>query len=114
MTTRKPMTAKRKLEIFQAAQGVCHWCHAKIGVGERWDADHITPLAHGGTEDPSNLAPIHVHCHKEKTRQDVANISRAVRLEQKHLGARKPKGTMPGSKNSKFKRRMDGTVDARQ
>jgi hypothetical protein len=37
-------------------------------------------------------------------------IAKVKRVHQKHIGATRPKGTMPGSKNSKWKRKMDGTV----
>jgi hypothetical protein len=37
-------------------------------------------------------------------------IAKVKRVHQKHIGAKRPKGIIPGSKNSKWKRKMDGTV----
>jgi 5-methylcytosine-specific restriction protein A len=34
------------------------------------DIDHITPLAHGGEDVPSNVQPLCKPCHKAKTRLD--------------------------------------------
>ena len=37
--------------------------------------------------------------------------AKSNRIRARHLGAHKPRQVMPGSKASKFKRKMDGTVD---
>ena len=31
------------------------------------EVDHVVPLAKGGTDDPSNLASMNIHCHALKT-----------------------------------------------
>jgi hypothetical protein len=48
-----------------------------------------------------------VNCHGEKTTGDVSRIAAAKRQERKHIGARKP-ATMPGSRNSKWKKTLSG------
>jgi DNA-directed RNA polymerase subunit N (RpoN/RPB10) len=52
-------------------------------------------------------------CHRGeggKTAQDVADIARAKRREQRHLGIRK-RSTMPGSRDSRWKKTFNhGTV----
>ncbi len=111
--TRRTMTAKRRAEVFASASGVCHICQGKIAVGEAWQVEHVIPLALGGDDDGDNLQPAHTKCHRAKTSLDVTQIARAKRLHERHTGARIRKGTMPGSRASKFKRRMDGTVEIR-
>ncbi|MFS2326650.1 HNH endonuclease [Brucella sp. H1_1004] len=48
-------------------------------------------------------------CHKEKTRQDVAVISEAKRREEKHLGIKRPKGTIKSAGFPKFEK--SGHID---
>lgn len=39
--------------------------------------DHVIPLARGGTDDPSNLRPAHMHpCNRAKSDRDIAPIVR--------------------------------------
>lgn len=90
--TRRPLTPLRKLKLFEGAQGKCHLCDLKIQVGERWEVEHVIPLAMGGADDESNMRPAHVDCHKEKTRDDRRNLAKVDRLRAKHLGAWKPSG----------------------
>ena len=111
--TRRTITAKERLAIFEAASGVCHICGGKITVGEAWEIEHVIPLAMGGDDRGPNLQPAHSKCHRAKTSGDVTAIARAKRLHERHTGARPRKGTMPGSRASKFKRRMDGTIEVR-
>ncbi|ACS41631.1 HNH endonuclease [Methylorubrum extorquens] len=87
---RKRRSAKSRLRIFLAHDGVCHICKGKIGVGEAWDLDHITPIAMGGEDEEANLAPAHRKtCHGAKTaQQDVPMIAKAKRREALHLGAK--------------------------
>ena len=70
--------ATLKAKVMVAHGGRCHVCGHDGGLLE---VDHIINVARGGTNDPSNLAPIHGtaygtnpcptcgrHCHQEKTR----------------------------------------------
>lgn len=91
----------------------CHICNGKYGVilpaKEDWEAEHCIPRAWDGTD----IRPAHPHCHKEKTRTDVTAIAKGKRVTDRHFGIRRAGGTMPGSKRSKWKKRMDGTVEER-
>lgn len=108
---RKGMTASQRLRFFEEHKGICHICERKIQPGEPWDRDHVIPLELEGLDEPSNWRPAHDACHAKKTRQDIKNIRKAQRVKQKHYGiektSRKP---MPGSRRSKWKRKMDGTT----
>lgn len=110
MTARRSLSPTRRLAIFLAADGLCHLCGQRIKPGERWDVEHPIPLAMGGADDESNMAPAHAKCHAPKTAQDAGDIARAKRREIVHLGARISRNPMPGSKLSKWKRKMNGEV----
>lgn len=110
--TRRRMNTTRRARIFQAANGICHLCGQQIdGTRERWDADHVIPLEISGDDGDDNLRPAHERCHREKTsKEDVPTIAKCKRVAAKHSGAHKSKSTLPGSKGSKWKRKIDGTV----
>lgn len=94
----------------------CYRCPTLVGpsLGE-WEADHLIPIADGGGDglDGENLYPCCIPCHREKTKADVKWIAKGKRVRDKHLGLRQSKRPMPGSKRSRFRKRMDGTVEER-
>lgn len=109
---KRRMSTTRRARIFSAHGGVCHICGQTIdGTREAWDADHIIPLEISGDDTDENLRPAHRACHSRKTAtEDAPTIAKAKRVHAKHTGAFKPKSTIPGSRGSKWKRRLDGTV----
>ena len=105
------MSTSRRARIFEASGGICHICGQAIdGTRERWDVEHIVPYALTRDDSEKNLAPAHVSCHAGKTKKDVAQIAKAKRIAAKHQGAWKPQSTIPGSKGSAWKRKLDGTT----
>lgn len=97
-------------------------CEGLLSSGERCGAvltrgkyhfDHIIPAALGGNNDLCNCAVLCIPCHKDKTeRRDVPIIAKAKRVSDRHLGIRK-KSQFPGSRDSKWKKKLDGSVIAR-
>lgn len=117
MTTRRHIGPRERLEIFTRAGGTCHICGGRIdGTRDRWDVEHVIPLALGGNEDKGsdNLQPAHAKCHARKTPEDAGRIAKAKRVEARHRGAKKPRSIIPGSKASRWKRRLDGTIERRE
>ncbi|RMD90729.1 MAG: HNH endonuclease [Alphaproteobacteria bacterium] len=108
---RRSMSRTRRLRIFEAASGICHICGQRIdGTREPWEVEHIVPIQLGGEDEDANCAPAHVACHRAKTREDVARIAKAKRVRAKHLGAHRPRATLPGSRASRWKRKISGEV----
>lgn len=70
--------------IFDDAKGCCHICEQPI-VGKKWSLDHVTALVNGGENRQSNLKPVHIACHAEKTAKDVAEKAKMARKRQAHL-----------------------------
>lgn len=99
---------------FIRDKGCCRKCGRKINAGDTWETDHIVAVINGGANAESNLQTLCGWCHRGKTGEDVAEKAKAARKFQKHYGIKKRKGPpMPGSRDSRFKRRMDGTVERR-
>ena len=114
MTARKKLTPTARARIFLAHGGVCAICTRKIAPGEDYDLDHVLPLALGGADEASNLVPVHVDCHRGKggkTASDIGRIRKADRNAKKHV--LKKKSRMAGSRDSKWKKLMNGEVVAR-
>ncbi|MGN6099852.1 MAG: HNH endonuclease [Devosia sp.] len=102
-----------RLRIFRDHEGRCHISGRKSGPADAWDVEHVIPLSMGGEHRESNLAPALRDKHKEKTRVEAKARARGDAAAKRHLGLTKPKHPMPGSRNSKWRRRMDGTVERR-
>jgi 5-methylcytosine-specific restriction enzyme A len=58
---------RRARRVLDRYLGWCHLC-GKPGATE---VDHVVPLAEGGPDDETNLAPIHDHCHRAKTQAEA-------------------------------------------
>lgn len=108
--TRRRLSSKQRLEIFESHKGICHLCNTKITVADKWDLDHVIPLALGGEDTAANLSPAHDVCHRDKTAiTDVPAIAKGERIRAKHTGAWRSRRPMVGSKSSGWKKKMDGT-----
>jgi 5-methylcytosine-specific restriction protein A len=116
MTDKRPSSTKLRREVFDANRKTdetgrvymeCHICHGRIWPGaERWDAEHVIPHANGGKE----VLPAHEKCHAVKTRNDVSEIAKGKRVSERHFGIKQAGGAMPGSRRSKWKKKMNGEV----
>lgn len=106
------MSTTRRARIFAAHDGICHICGERIdGTRERWDADHIIALEISRDDSDDNLAPAHEVCHRSKTStQDIPQIAKAKRVGAKHNGSFRPRSEIPGSRSSRWKRKIDGTT----
>lgn len=108
---RRYLTQKKRAELVLAQGGRCSICGRKLKPGHI-EFDHIQALIHGGDNEPDNWRALCADpCHRNKTRADVQAKAKVDRLA---LGGRQRKGPpIAGSRNSRFKRRIDGTVVAR-
>ena len=104
MTERGHISRTRRLALFRDQHGRCHLCSGFIKATERWELEHVIPLAMGGADDETNWALAHTKCHKSKTVRDLLELGRAKRREAKHLGAKRSRKEIPGW------RRFDGTT----
>lgn len=58
---------------------------------KKWEIDHVRADALLGEPTFENSRLLCTVCHRSKTNNDIAIISKAKRTEAKHLGAVKPK-----------------------
>lgn len=111
---RKPLTALQRAKLFAERGGICGGCKQRIKAGDPWIDEHVIALALGGTNDWSNRELRCGDCAKEKTKEDLKRVAKAKRVYAKHVGAKKSKRPMQGSKASGLRKRMDGTVERRK
>lgn len=112
VTPRRPLTPAQKLKMFLANDGICCLCGHKIdGVKQAWD-EHVDPLWLNGTNDLANRKPAHEVCARGKTAAEAHDRAKDRSVSAKHFGAKK-RPTMAGSRGSKWKKKMNGTVERR-
>ena len=110
MMTRVRLSPRDREKCFDDNKGICFLCGLQIGHGDRMEIHHVIELRAGGLDVPGNRKPTHARCHRRYTAEVSApTIAKVRRTRQKHIGAVK-EATMPGSRNSRFKKRMDGTT----
>jgi 5-methylcytosine-specific restriction enzyme A len=89
--TRKSISKKQRIEIFERFGGYCHICNLQITAGQEWDVSHEIPLAMGGADEGDNLKPAHRKCHRQFTSEvDAPRIAKTNRMRAKHIGAKPP------------------------
>jgi 5-methylcytosine-specific restriction protein A len=104
-----PIPPRVRLRTFERAGGRCAACERKIGPADTWQCDHVVALVNGGANAEANLQVLCGWCHRAKTADDVAEKSRSARIRARHLGVRSGP-VMPGSRRSKFKKKLSGEV----
>lgn len=121
MVDRKEIPDSVKAEVFQRAGGlngvICEKCRLPL-MGKAFQYDH--QIEEWEQVLPKNLRlPIvaadvkllgQACCHGPKTAKKTKERAHGKRLVKKAAKITKPKSTMVGSRNSKWKRKMDGTV----
>lgn len=113
---RREFTKETRRDALERAEMLCE---GLLSSGERCCAnlkhkpfhfDHIVPAAIGGDNALQNCQVLCVPCHKSKTGgRDIKIIRKAVRGNDKYRGIRK-RSRFPGSRDSKFKRKVSGDV----
>lgn len=108
--TRRPLTQSQQLALWKEyGQVVCAHCGDTV---DDWNMnwDHWLALVDGGSHDVSNLRPICLPCHKEKSAREHKNNAKAKRVAKKHTNPLPP-GTIKSRGFDKTRcRKMDGRV----
>ncbi len=85
-------------------------CNMPLSHGVEFD--HVNLKANSKDHSLENCAAVCKACHSWKTRhRDTPVAAKTVRQQDKHNGIRKRSSRpLPGSKRSRFKKKMDGSV----
>lgn len=114
-TQRSRLSLRVRLAIWERAKGICVLCDRRIdGVRERWIIEHIRALELGGLDEPDNMGPAHETCAAAKTRNHHHRAAKAKRQKIRHLGAARTKNPLPCGRQSRWKKKIDGTIVPRK
>ena len=116
--SRREFSVSVKKAAWARAAGICECgCdqpftdHPK----ERPHYDHILPDALGGEPTLENCKVIRVCCHLVKTgTYDMPKIAKARRGENDRRNIKAKSRKIAGSKDTPFKKKLDGTVERRE
>lgn len=113
---RPPMSPARRRYLFQLHGGVCCRCEEQIDpVRDRWEVGHFIPWEISRDNSEGNLKPEHYDCHRRWTREhDQTLIAKVHRQEDMYFGVKRSANPVPGSKDTPFRKRMNGTVEYRR
>ncbi len=106
---RVAFSPKVRAQVLLANGGRCYLSGVKIMAGDKWEVEHVIPLAQGGTNDPANLRPALAGAHKIKTAKDAADTARARRLAGETCQG-EPARPLHGRGFSPRTRKMDGSI----
>lgn len=111
MAPREEFSKRTKLEAFTRCRGRCEGagCGALLRPGH-FDYDHDKPAAFGGGATIENCRVLCLGCHRQKTsKRDIPAIAKTNRIRARQAGLKK-KSNFPGSKDSGWKKKMNGEV----
>lgn len=92
MSARKPLTDRIKWQSALYWGDVkCHECRERLTAECEMEWDHVHALVHGGAHHYSNIRPMHVTCHTQKTIRDVKANAKVKRLALEAAGLPKRK-----------------------
>lgn len=107
---RREFPARVRVAAYERCKGLCEVCGAPLSVG-KFAYDHIVPDGLGGEPTLDNCMVTCAACHGSKTAsRDVPQIAKAKRQRVNYIGKPPSKNPLPGSRNSRWKRKLDGTV----
>ncbi len=108
--TRREFPQKVRLAAFKRANGRCEECTCILRPG-RYAYDHVLADGLGGEPTLENCRVVCDPCHGVKTaNDDVPRMAKADRARKKIMDGKKSKNPIPGSRGTRWKKKMDGTV----
>jgi 5-methylcytosine-specific restriction enzyme A len=114
---RTRLTRKQIAVLFLSQDGLCPLCsmklHTKGHVPVSFIDEHMLARGIGGSESMDNRALVCIPCAKAKTVADKGAIEKCKRVRDRHIGAKRSRNPMPGSRASGWRKRMDGTAERR-
>jgi 5-methylcytosine-specific restriction endonuclease McrA len=88
--SRKEFSKATKVEVIKrATKNGNVYCEACGALAKKWEIDHVQPDGLCGSNLLANAQLLCRLCHVAKTKDDVARIAKAKRVEARALGVRK-------------------------
>lgn len=107
-------SAKVRLAAWERSGGLCECgCQVKILPGDGPEYDHRVEAVLGGEATLQNCVVLRRRCHQAKTSARAPVLAKTRRLEKAASGIRPRKVVIPGSKASKWRKKIDGSVERR-
>lgn len=110
MTKRAEFSRRTKLNAWERAGGACEACGRKLFPGDRIEYDHRVTCEQGGGNDLGNCQVLCGWCHNGKTATDARRSAKSRSVRAGHVGAKKAKAPLPGGRQSRWKRKINGEV----
>jgi 5-methylcytosine-specific restriction protein A len=107
--SRLEFSRKTKAARYLHAKGMCEGCGIKLTKTPHYDHDVPTGWM-GGDASLENCRVLCQPCHTAKTSAEAPIKAKGDRIRDKAIGAKTSRWTIPGSRKSPWKRKMDGTV----
>jgi hypothetical protein len=85
--SRKPISARRRFEIFKRDRFTCAYCGA-TPPGALLHVDHINPVALGGTNEPENLITACERCNAGKSSVPLTAVPKSLRERAEEVAER--------------------------
>ena len=106
---RAEFSRRTKLQAWDRSGGRCECgCGKKLAAGEV-EYDHRISCEMGGDNSLDNCVVLWTACHARKTaKEDAPAIAKSRSVRAAHVGAKKSRNPIPGSKASRWKRTIDG------
>jgi 5-methylcytosine-specific restriction endonuclease McrA len=103
-----PVPDRVRRRVLERHDHICYLSGIEIRPGDTWEIEHKVALIEGGENRENNLAPALTKYHKIKTKAEMARKKKNNRVKNKHFGITRPKNPMPGSRDSKWKKTVNG------
>lgn len=111
--SRKRRSTAERRAFYEAARGDgefpnCNICGRPVMPGQKWVESHMPiPHAHGGTD----TGVAHKRCNAERwAKVEAPMLAKVNRQSDKHRGIHVPRCPLPGGRDDRRKRTMDGRV----
>lgn len=97
---------------LKRAKGMCECgCGMPLDLHKGFDFDHAIPCELDGDNSLENCRVVNRTCHRQKTAtEDMPRIKKVRREDKRRDRLEARKAVIPGSKRSKWKRKVNGTV----
>ncbi|MBN8955251.1 MAG: hypothetical protein J0H17_01415 [Rhizobiales bacterium] len=114
---RKRLSSSAREALYDACRGGkefpdCNICGQPIGKGQRWHESHDPLLPHALGGAVTGIA--HARCNLDHAYEvDIPLVAKVKRQRQKDIGAFRTSRPLPGGRDDRLKKKINGRVEER-